>query len=86
MVICSHRIAVLLVSILTRYRYALVRVLPFDLHLAAATAFIAIPFVFSFTGIDAAYYTINAAVVYLVVALTENRSASIARNDADNLT
>jgi hypothetical protein len=61
-------------------------VLPFDLHLAAATAFIAIPFVFSFTGIDAAYYTINAAVVYLVVALTENRSASIARNDADNLT
>jgi hypothetical protein len=75
-------IAVVLVSILTKYRYALFRVIPFDLHLAidlaAATAFVGIPFVFSFTGIDAAYYTINAAVVYLVVALTENRPTLIA--------
>jgi len=75
-------IAVVVVSILTNYQYALFRVIPFDLHLAidlaAATAFVAIPFVFSFEGIDAAYYAINAAVVYLVVALTENRGNSIA--------
>lgn len=68
-------LAVILVSILTKYRYSIFKVIPFDLHLAidlaVATAFIAIPFLFGLKGLDAAYFFINGAVVYLVVALTE---------------
>ena len=73
-------IAVILVSILTKYKYSLFKVIPFDLHLAidlaAATAFVAIPYLFSLTGLNAAYFFVNAAIVYLVVALTENRPAA----------
>ena len=71
--------AVLVVSALTNYRYGLFRNIPFDGHLAidllAATAFMAAPFLLNFEGLDAHYYWINAAVVYLVVALTENKES-----------
>lgn len=71
--------AVVFVSVLTNYKFALLKVIPFDLHLAidltVATAFMAIPLVLGFKGLDAIYYLANAAVVYLVVALTENREA-----------
>ncbi len=70
-------VAVFAVSVLTDYRYAILRTIPFDGHLTidlmAATAFMSAPFLFSFEGLDAHYYWINAAVVYLVVALTENK-------------
>ena len=68
---------VILVSGVTDYRYGLLKLIPFGGHLAidltVATAFIAIPFIFRFTGLDAAYYRINAAVVYLAVALTAEK-------------
>jgi hypothetical protein len=64
-------------SILTKYKYSIFKVIPFDLHLAinlaAATTFVAIPFAFNLKGLDAVYFFVNAAIVYLVVALTENR-------------
>ncbi|MCE7997035.1 MAG: hypothetical protein HEP71_34065 [Roseivirga sp.] len=70
-------VAVIVVSVLTNYRYGIIRTIPFDGHLTidllAATAFMAAPFLFGFEGLDAHYYWINAAVVYLVVALTENK-------------
>jgi len=66
--------AVILVSGITDYRYGLLRLIPFGGHLAidltVATVFMAIPFIFHFTAFDAAYYWINAAVVYLAVAFT----------------
>ncbi len=68
-------IAVILVSILTNYKFSLFKTIPFSLHLLidllAATAFVAIPFLFALTGLDAAYYFVNSAVVYLVVAFTQ---------------
>ncbi|HVW13139.1 MAG TPA: hypothetical protein VHB54_04935 [Mucilaginibacter sp.] len=74
--------AVILVSSLTDYRYSLLRLIPFSVHLAidltVATAFIAIPFIFGFTGLDAAYYWINAAVVYLAVAFTAEKPVVLA--------
>ncbi|WPU96974.1 hypothetical protein SNE25_15745 [Mucilaginibacter sabulilitoris] len=67
------------ISILTKYEYSIFKVIPFDLHLAinlaAATAFVAIPFTFDLKGLDAMYFFVNAVIVYLVVALTENRPA-----------
>jgi hypothetical protein len=71
--------AVILVSGLTNYRYGLLRRIPFSVHLAidlaVATVFIGIPFIFRFTGLDAAYYWVNAAVVYLAVAFTAEKNA-----------
>lgn len=67
-------VAVIIVSIATRYKYGIFKLLPFGGHLAldllVATAFMAIPYLFALQGLDAAYFYINAAVVYLVVALT----------------
>ena len=40
------------------------------LDLLVATAFMLLPYVLMLDGLDAAYYYANAAVVYLVVALT----------------
>jgi hypothetical protein len=74
--------AVILVSGITDYQYALFRLIPFGGHLAidltVATGFIAIPFIFGFTGLDAAYYWINAAIVYLAVALTAEKTVVVA--------
>lgn len=70
-------VAVFAVSVLTDYRYALLRKIPFEGHLTidllAATTFMAAPFLLGFEGLDGHYYWVNAAVVYLVVALTENK-------------
>ena len=67
-------IVVALVSVSTDYRYGVLKMLPFDDHLAldllVATAFMLLPYVLMLDGLDAAYYYANAAVVYLVVALT----------------
>lgn len=74
--------AVVVVSLLTDYRYGAFRVLPFWGHLtidaAAATVFALAPAVFGFTGLDAWYYWLNAAAVFAVVALStteESRTA-----------
>jgi hypothetical protein len=71
-------IVVIVVSVATNYRYGLFRLIPFGLHMAldllVATAFMLIPYLFKLEGLDEAYYYINAAVVYLVVALTASES------------
>lgn len=66
--------AVIVVSLLTNYRYGAVRVLPFWGHLAidtaVAMAFAVAPFALGFAGLDAWYYWINSAAVFLVVGLS----------------
>ncbi len=67
-------IAVLVVSGLTDYKLSLFRAIPFQGHLAidlvVAATFMALPFLMNFQGIDAHYYWVNAAVVFLVVSLS----------------
>ena len=68
--------AVLVASALTDYRLGLLRTIPFDGHLAidlaAATDFMLTPFVLDMHGLDMHYYLANAAVVYLVVGLSDH--------------
>lgn len=67
-------IAVIVYSLITDYHFGIAKVIPFGGHLAidllAGVAFTLSPFLFRFQGMDAAYYFLNAAVIYLVVALT----------------
>ena len=73
-------LAVIVVSLLTDYRYGAVRVLPFKGHLAidtaVATAFALAPALFGFTGLDAWFYWLNSAAVFVVVALSVPSEAS----------
>ncbi len=67
-------IAVIGASLLTDYKLAAIRLIPFQGHLAidllVAVAFMILPFAFGLTGIEAAYYWFNATVVFLVVSLS----------------
>lgn len=71
---------VIIVSLATRYRYGAFKIIPFGGHLTLdlllATAFMLVPFLFELDGLDEAYYYINAAVVYLVVAVTASEDPS----------
>lgn len=73
-------IAVIIVSLSTRYHYGVFKIIPFGGHLAldllVATLFMLVPFLFGFEGFDAAYYYMNAAVVYLVVAVTASEGST----------
>jgi hypothetical protein len=66
--------AVILVSLLTDYKLGLVRIIPFRIHLAidtaVATAFVVAPFLFGFAGLNAWFYWLNAAAVFVVVAVS----------------
>lgn len=76
-------ILVIVVSMATNYRYGAFKIIPFGGHLTldllVATLFMLVPFLFDFAGLDAAYYYINAVVVYLVVAVTASEGYSISR-------
>jgi len=75
-------VAVVVVSLLTDYRYGAVRVLPFKGHLAIDTAvavvFLLAPTLFQFSGLDAWYYWANAIVVFIVVGLSQPTSRTMA--------
>ena len=66
-------VAALILAILTDHKTGLIRVVPYPVHLAVdflvGVVFVAAPFAFGFTGIDAAFYWINAAAVLTVVGL-----------------
>lgn len=77
-------VAVILVSLNTRYRYGVFNTIPFDGHLAidlsAATTFLVAPLIWDFQGVDFYYYLANAAVVYLVVAFSASKTTDLAHN------
>lgn len=66
-------VAALLLTILTDHKTGLIRVLPYSVHLAVdalvGIAFVVAPFLLGFSGIDAAFYWLNAAAVLTVVCL-----------------
>ena len=70
----------ILYSLLTDYRFGVVKLLSFDVHLlldlAAAVAFIAAPFVLGFGYLAAIYYPVMAAGVIAVVAFTARAGKS----------
>lgn len=78
-------ILVIIVSMATNYRYGALKIIPFGGHLTldllVATIFMLVPFLFDFAGLDAAYFYINAVVVYLVVAVTASEGRSIGDNE-----
>jgi hypothetical protein len=77
-------IVVIMVSLSTRYRYGVIKVIPFGGHLTldllVATIFMLVPFFLKLDGLDAAYYYLNAAVVYMVVAVTASESVPVRTN------
>lgn len=82
-------VAVVVLSLLTDYRYGLYRLIAFRGHLLVdglvGLAFALIPTVLGFGGIDAIYYWVNAAGVLAVVSLglpEEPATAFIARGGA----
>ncbi len=66
-------VAAFFLTVFTDHKLGVIRVIPYSLHLAVDFAvgvvFVAAPFVLDFTGIDAAYYWINAGAVLTVIAL-----------------
>ena len=77
-------VAVVVVSLLTDYRLGAIRVIPFRIHLAidliVAIGFVLAPLAFGFTGLDAAYYWLNALAVFAVIGLSRpaNRGITLA--------
>lgn len=76
-------IAVICYSMLTGYTYSAAPVVPFKVHLAidfvAAAAFAIAPFVLGFTGLDAMYYWVLSAAVFLVVAVSQTEEETLAQ-------
>ena len=66
-------VAAFLLTLLTDDHLGVFRVLPYRLHLAVdgtvGAVFLAAPFLFGFTGLDAIYYWVNGAAVAIVVGL-----------------
>ncbi len=66
-------VAAFVLTILTDHHLGVIKVLSYKLHLTVdflvAIAFIIVPFVLSFKGIDAWYYWVNGATVLTVVSL-----------------
>lgn len=73
-------VAALILTIFTDHGTGLIRILPYKLHLAVdfivALVFIAAPFILGFTGLDAAFYWINGAAVFVVVGLQQPETES----------
>ncbi len=66
-------IAAFILTVLTDHHLGVFRVLSYRFHLTVdllvAIVFIAVPFVFSFKGIDAYYYWVNGVAVLSVVSM-----------------
>ncbi|MCC1485423.1 hypothetical protein [Winogradskyella immobilis] len=66
-------IAAFALTLLTDHHLGVLRVISYKIHLIVdflvAVVFILAPFIFSFEGIDAYYYWVNGAAVFIVVSL-----------------
>lgn len=70
--VCTGAAAFVL-TVLTDHETGMLRLLPYSVHLlvdfGVGLLFLAVPFVFGFSGIDFAYYVVNGLAVLTVVAL-----------------
>jgi hypothetical protein len=69
-------VAALILTLLTDHKLGVIRILPYWFHVLVdgmvGAVFLAAPFVFSFTGIDAWFYWLNALAVLTVVTLNKS--------------
>lgn len=67
-------LAAFVLTVFTDHELGVFRVLPYRFHQAAdltvGLLFLAVPFAFGLTGLDAAYYWINGATVVVVIGLS----------------
>ena len=81
-------IAALLLAALTDHNTGLIRIIPYWLHLwvdrAVGVVFLIAPFAFTFIGLDAWYYWINAGAILLVTSVLNapEEARSIGANSA----
>jgi hypothetical protein len=71
-----------ILTLFTDHELGVVKLVPYPVHVAVdrlvGVIFIAAPFVFGFTGLDAAYYWVNGAAVLLVTTVLEARAPRLA--------
>jgi hypothetical protein len=83
-------VAALLLAALTDHPTALVRVIPYWLHLwvdrAVGVVFVVAPFVFRFVGLDAWYYWVLAAAVLLTTSVLNAPEPPVAHPGLDTRT
>ena len=69
-------------TLLTDHHLGVMRVLPYSFHMAVdlivGLTFLAAPFIFGFSGLDAAFYWLNGAAVVLVISLHKPETEAIA--------
>jgi hypothetical protein len=79
-------VAAFILTLLTDHELGVVKVVPYPVHVAVdrlvGLIFVAAPFVFGFTGIDAAYYWLNGATVLLVTTVLDAPAPRLAIADA----
>jgi len=67
-------VAAFVLTILTDHETGIIRVVPYPLHVAVdlmvGLVFVAAPFLFGFSGLDAWFYWLNGAAVLTVIALS----------------
>jgi hypothetical protein len=68
-------VAAFILTLLTDHELGVVKVVPYPVHVAVdrlvGVIFVVAPFIFGFTGLDAAYYWVNGAAVLLVTTLLD---------------
>ncbi len=79
-------LAALVLTLFTRHKLGVIRVLPYSFHLAVdrlvGVTFAAAPVALGFTGIDALYYWVNAAAVLAVTFVLNAPSPQTPRTAA----
>jgi hypothetical protein len=67
-------VAAFVLTVLTDHETGIIRVVPYSLHVAVdfmvGLVFVAAPFLFGFSGLDAWFYWLNGAAVLTVIALS----------------
>jgi hypothetical protein len=75
-------VAAFILTLLTDHELGVFKVVPYPVHVAldrlVGVIFIVAPFVFGFTGLDAAYYWMNGATVLLVTTLLDAPAPTLA--------
>lgn len=75
-------VAASVLTLLTDHQFGVVKMLPYNLHLAVdgivGVVFVAAPFVLGFAGLDAAYYWVIGLTVLAVVGLHKSEDAPAA--------